>query len=180
MTSEGGFEASGSLGDRKALHVIQSDPDAAEFAMTSEGGLEASGSLVDTQITVQFDGANDTTPIGLAKSESDFNYYLGDPSLHRSNVPGYETVAYENLNAGIDLHTFGRRVRSESGTRRRPRPGLEQLPRRKRERLWPWHRRRWERRRPGDRPDPFLRLGLRRLGYEPWRRIGRVCREAFE
>ena len=62
-----------------------------------------------TQFSVSFDGANVVTPVGLAESESRFNYYVGDVANHRSNVPGYETVAYEGLYDGIDLHTFGRR-----------------------------------------------------------------------
>ncbi len=62
-----------------------------------------------TQFTVQFDGANDATPVGLDQAETRFNYFVGDQSKWASNVPGYEVVAYENLYAGIDLHTFGRR-----------------------------------------------------------------------
>lgn len=62
-----------------------------------------------TQFTVQFDGASSTTPIGLDQAETRFNYFVGNITNHRSNVGGYATIAYENLYAGIDLHTFGRR-----------------------------------------------------------------------
>jgi len=62
-----------------------------------------------TQFSVTFDGANRVAPVGLDRAETVFNYYLGEQSNWRSNVPGYETVAYLGLYDGIDLLTFGRR-----------------------------------------------------------------------
>ena len=62
-----------------------------------------------TQFSVSFDGANIVAPVGLVASESTFHYMLGDESRWRSDVVGYETVAYEGLYEGIDLHTWGRR-----------------------------------------------------------------------
>ena len=67
------------------------------------------GDANSTQFAVGFDGANETTPVGLAETESRFNYFVGDQSSHRSGVAAYATVAYQNLYDGIDLHTFGRR-----------------------------------------------------------------------
>ncbi len=67
------------------------------------------GDANSTQFAVGFDGANETTPVGLAQTGSRFNYFVGDQTSHRSGVAAYATVAYENLYDGIDLHTFGRR-----------------------------------------------------------------------
>ena len=62
-----------------------------------------------TQFSVTFDGAERVEPVGLDRAETVFNYYLGEQSNWRSNVPGYATVAYPGLYDGIDLLTFGRR-----------------------------------------------------------------------
>ena len=63
-----------------------------------------------TQFSVQFDGANAVTPVGLEQAETVFNYHLGDDeSTWRDGVATYETIAYFGLYDGIDLHTWGRR-----------------------------------------------------------------------
>ncbi|MHC4521679.1 MAG: DUF7948 domain-containing protein, partial [Planctomycetota bacterium] len=62
-----------------------------------------------TQFSVRFDGANEAIPVGRDQSDSVFNYCVGDQSEWRTNVPGYEVVAYEGLYDGIDLLTWGRR-----------------------------------------------------------------------
>ena len=62
-----------------------------------------------TQFSVQFDGANTVSPVGLEQAETVFNYHIGDQSTWRDNVSTYETVAYLGLYDGIDLHTWGRR-----------------------------------------------------------------------
>ena len=62
-----------------------------------------------TQFSVQFDGANTVSPVGLEQTETVFNYHLGDQSTWRDAVPTYATVAYLGLYDGIDLHTRGRR-----------------------------------------------------------------------
>ncbi|MCC5830918.1 MAG: SBBP repeat-containing protein [Phycisphaeraceae bacterium] len=61
------------------------------------------------QFSAGFVGAATVTPIGLEQSDAVFNYYLGDAENHRSDVPGYEIVAYEGLYDGIDLHMWGQR-----------------------------------------------------------------------
>jgi hypothetical protein len=61
------------------------------------------------QFSVSFDGANAVTPIGLDEAPTRFNYFVGHQANWRAGVPGFATVAYENLYDGIDLHTFGRR-----------------------------------------------------------------------
>ena len=62
-----------------------------------------------TQFSVHFDGANAVSPVGLDPADSVFNYFLGETSTWRDNVPTYRTVAYPDLYDGIDLHTWGRR-----------------------------------------------------------------------
>ncbi|MBI1338464.1 MAG: hypothetical protein GC164_16095 [Phycisphaera sp.] len=61
------------------------------------------------QFSVSFVGANTVTPVGFEPSESTFNYFVGDESLHRSEVPAYEGVMYEGLYDGVDLLTWGQR-----------------------------------------------------------------------
>ncbi len=65
--------------------------------------------IESTSFSVHFDGARAVIPVGLEESETYFNYFMGDQSNWRSNVPAYEIVAYEGLYEGIDLHTWGRR-----------------------------------------------------------------------
>jgi hypothetical protein len=61
------------------------------------------------QFSVQFEGAKQVEPVGLDRAETVYNYYVGDQSRWRSEVPTYETVAYLGLYEGIDLLTWGRR-----------------------------------------------------------------------
>jgi hypothetical protein len=42
-------------------------------------------------------------PVGVNRSDALFNYFLGDQSSWRSNVPGYGQVAYRELHDGVDL-----------------------------------------------------------------------------
>ena len=83
-------------------------PDASEFPrdLLAEAQDDITHS---TQFSVHFDGANAVSPIGLEQAETVFNYFIGDQARWRSDVPAYETVAYEDLYDGIDLHTWGRR-----------------------------------------------------------------------
>jgi len=60
-------------------------------------------------LSMRFDGAEDVNPLGLNRSETRFNFFVGDRSRWRSHVPSFEIVAYEGLYAGIDLLTWGRR-----------------------------------------------------------------------
>jgi hypothetical protein len=61
------------------------------------------------QFSASFVGANAVRPVGLQRSASLFNYYVGDQTNWRQNVPSYEVVAYEGLYDGIDLRTQGLR-----------------------------------------------------------------------
>jgi len=61
-----------------------------------------------TSFSVRFDGANEVAPVGHDRSETVFNYFVGDPERWRTGIPAYEVVAYEALYDGIDLLTRGR------------------------------------------------------------------------
>ncbi len=54
-----------------------------------------------------FVGARQVLPVGLERSSSEFNYFVGGPSLWRQDVPAYERVVYEGLYDGIDLLVQG-------------------------------------------------------------------------
>ena len=54
-----------------------------------------------------FVGARQALPVGLERSSSEFNYFVGDQSLWRRDVPAYERVVYEGLYDGVDLHVHG-------------------------------------------------------------------------
>ena len=57
------------------------------------------------QFSASFIGANAVPPVGLAPSESTFNYSVGDQSMWREGVASYEQVAYDGLYDGIGLVT---------------------------------------------------------------------------
>jgi hypothetical protein len=101
------------LSQRKAIDEVANERDGLHHDLDAEpfDRFDDPGSYIShtTQFTVQFDGANNVTAVGLDQAETRFNYFVGDAATHRSNVAGYATVAYEDLYAGIDLHTFGRR-----------------------------------------------------------------------
>jgi subtilisin-like proprotein convertase family protein len=61
------------------------------------------------QFSVRFDAANAVSPSGMDGAETVFNYLIGEQDAWRSNVPAFETVAYEGLYDGIDLLTRGQR-----------------------------------------------------------------------
>jgi Tfp pilus assembly protein PilZ len=60
------------------------------------------------RFSASFPGSNPATLKGIDRSQSQFNYFLGDSSAWRSNVPSFSSAAYENLYPGIDLKTWGR------------------------------------------------------------------------
>ncbi len=62
-----------------------------------------------TQFSAHFDGASVVDPVGMDRSETIHNYYVGDEANWQSGVPTFETVAYPGLYDGIDLYTWGRR-----------------------------------------------------------------------
>ncbi len=61
------------------------------------------------QFSVGFVGAQTTTPAGLDRADTTFNYQIGEQENWRSSVSAYEVVAYDELYPGIDLHTWGQR-----------------------------------------------------------------------
>jgi len=83
--------------------------DSSHLAPQDEATSRGARRLLSTQFSVTFDGAERVEPVGLDRAETVFNYFLGEQSNWRSNVPGYATVAYPGLYDGIDLLTFGRR-----------------------------------------------------------------------
>ncbi len=62
------------------------------------------------RFSIQFNGASQVAPVGLDEAETVFNYFVGDQSQWHSGVATYQTVAYNNLYAGIDLDISGRRT----------------------------------------------------------------------
>ena len=62
-----------------------------------------------TQFSAEFIGANVVSPSGMDRTDTYFNYFVGQQDAWRSGVSAYETVAYENLYDGIDLLTWGQR-----------------------------------------------------------------------
>jgi hypothetical protein len=64
----------------------------------------------DTQalrFSASFVGARPVLPAGSERSPTVVNYFVGDPSLWRQNVPAYEQVVYEGLYEGVDLYVQG-------------------------------------------------------------------------
>ena len=59
-------------------------------------------------VSVSFIGADAINPVGQDRTETIHNYFIGDQSRWRSEVPTFETVAYPDLYDGIDLFTWGR------------------------------------------------------------------------
>jgi len=74
-----------------------------------EQGADGASFVHSTSFAVTFVGAENVAPVGLDPSEAVYNYYVGDPSTWRSEVPTFETVGYLDLWAGVDLLTWGRR-----------------------------------------------------------------------
>lgn len=64
--------------------------------------------ILAAQVSVTFDGANTVTPVGINKSATYFNYFIGDQSGWRSNVSAYASVLYAGLYEGTDLAVSGR------------------------------------------------------------------------
>jgi len=59
------------------------------------------------QFSASFVGAVPVWPVGLERSQSDFNYFVGNQANWHENVPAYHGVAYQGLYDGIDLHVWG-------------------------------------------------------------------------
>jgi len=61
------------------------------------------------QFSVSFVNARQVRPVGLKRSQSLFNYCVGERANWRQNVPAYEIAAYKGLYEGIDLYVQGLR-----------------------------------------------------------------------
>jgi len=87
------------------------DGDGVDVAMTDTGVVfrATDTDLRMLQFAASFVGANAVRPVGLQRSASLFNYYLGDQANWRQNVPSYEVVAYQELYEGVDLQVQGLR-----------------------------------------------------------------------
>jgi len=93
------------------LHLHQREGDGLADDASSLPGLrptEEPPAYVSTTVSVTFDGARQMSPAGRERSETQYNYFVGEQSRWRSGVPTFETVAYEGLYEGIDLYTWGR------------------------------------------------------------------------
>ena len=61
-----------------------------------------------THFSLNFDGAAAVVPTAADQAETVFNYHLGEQVNWVDSVATYKTVIYDDLYAGIDLHTFSR------------------------------------------------------------------------
>ncbi|MHB1034950.1 MAG: DUF7948 domain-containing protein [Pirellulales bacterium] len=91
------------------FQLYQEDPGARASRAPEDFGAFEPLAIQATQFSASFAGANTVVPTGEDQTETVFNYFVGDQADWRSNVPGYATVAYENLYEGIDLKTWGKR-----------------------------------------------------------------------
>lgn len=80
-----------------------------------------------TEFSVRFDGANVVEPVGLNRSETVFNYLVGNQASWRTDVPSYEAVGYTGLYDGIDLRTQGERGSLKYEFHVGPGTGYEQI-----------------------------------------------------
>ncbi len=87
------------------------DGEGIDVAMTDTGVVfrATDTDLQMFQFSASFVGANPIRPVGLDRSASLFNYYVGDQANWRQDVPSYEVVAYEEFYEGIDLRVRGLR-----------------------------------------------------------------------
>ncbi len=111
--SGGASIAFGSDGLR--FRLTQSAPVAADAAAPG-GELAANQSsplpaaeVESTSFSMQFVGAHQVTPQGEQQADGVYNYFIGEQADWRSNVPGYQTVSYDNLYDGVTLKTFGQK-----------------------------------------------------------------------
>jgi hypothetical protein len=78
-------------------------PDESPFASSDQ----LPPSLVE--FSVAFAGAKPIVPRGLEPADTKFNFFTSATSDPHTNVPGFATVAYEDLYVGIDMISRGRR-----------------------------------------------------------------------
>ena len=82
--------------------------DPAELEMGLPGGEEDLYETTSTHFSLNFDGAAATIPTGADRAETVFNYHVGSEEDWVDGVATYKTVVYDDVYAGIDLHTFSR------------------------------------------------------------------------
>ena len=96
-------------GDTANVLFTDTGPVFQMFAPSQQGRDGEDDATRATQFSAHFDGATSTSPVGLERSDTTFNYLLGERSSWRSGVSAYRIVAYESLYDGIDLLTWGRK-----------------------------------------------------------------------
>ncbi len=62
------------------------------------------------RFSASFPGARSVRPTGQERSQTVFNYFVGDRSQWHDGVPSYRRIAYRGLYEGIDLQVWGRRT----------------------------------------------------------------------
>src|SRR5450432_3229202 len=98
--------------DKSVSYALQTS--AANVLMTDHGPIfqifdhNSTAGKVGEQFFAQFDGANIVRPTGDDRSAAQFNYFVGDPSQWKTNVPGFEKVVYNGIYDGIDLYAGGK------------------------------------------------------------------------
>ena len=79
--------------------------DSIDFVLTQANGDE----VLSDAFSLRFDGAQSATPAGADQAETIFNYHTGsDQTRWVDGVSTFKAVRYEDLYAGVDLHTFSR------------------------------------------------------------------------
>jgi hypothetical protein len=83
--------------------------DPAGAAATPADAMTAPPALQSAQLSMSFVGSHEVSPAGEDRAEGEYNYFVGDQATWRSNVPGFSTVAYNDIYSGVDLRTSGHR-----------------------------------------------------------------------
>lgn len=61
-----------------------------------------------TQFGTTLVGANAAVPAATGSAAARFNYFVGDQSAWRANVPGYSAVEYAGIYNGVDLYNYAK------------------------------------------------------------------------
>jgi hypothetical protein len=85
------------------------DGTAVDVALKDDGIVFRAGTRVE--FSASFVGARPVRPAGLQRSDTAFNYCVGDHASWRTGVASYQKVVYPGLYEGIDLHVQGLRSR---------------------------------------------------------------------
>ena len=93
---------------RRELREGVDSAEVEEMLLAMPGADDELYESVSTHFSLNFDGARPVVPTGADLAETVFNYHLGAQEDWVDGVATYKTVVYNNLYAGIDLHTFSR------------------------------------------------------------------------